>query len=52
VVFPRLDGAFGCVSATDVRGHVLESNVVFLECFFEIVRAFVVQDVQVGCVAI
>ena len=52
MVFPCLDGSFGRVAAMDVGRHSLEINVVFVERFFEFVRAFVVEDEQLWCVAV
>lgn len=46
MVFPGLDGPFGCVAAMDVGGHEFEFNLVFLEGFAEIFGAFVVEDVE------
>ena len=52
MVLPTLDGSFGCVAAVAVWGYALEIDVVFFECFFEIVGTFVIEDVESGSVAV
>jgi hypothetical protein len=49
---PGVDGSFGGIAAVNVGGHWFESHVILLEGLFELTGAFVVDDVQAGCVAI
>ena len=48
MVFPSLDGSFSCILAMVVRRDALEGDFVFLESFFELVGALVVEEVQLG----
>ena len=52
MVLPGLDSAFGSVSTMAVRRDSLEIDVVFAEGLLEVVRAFVVKDVEGRCVAV
>jgi len=45
VCFPRLDGALGGVPAVDMWRYALEGNVIFGEGLFDVVGAFVIDDV-------
>jgi len=51
VSFPRLDGTLGCITWVDVWWYSLKGNVIFCECLFHVVGAFVVNDVQLRCVS-
>ena len=48
MVLAGLDCSFGGVGTIDVRWKELEGDIVFLKCFFEFMRAFVVQYVYLG----
>jgi hypothetical protein len=52
MVFPGLDGSFGGVAAVAVRRDTLEVDVVFFKSLLELVRAFVIEDVEVGCISV
>ena len=52
MILPGLDGAFGGVASVYMWWHALEGDVVFLERFFEIVGAFVIEDVELWGVAV
>lgn len=52
VVFPSLDRSFGGVAAMAVGRDQLEVDVVFFKCFFEVIGAFIVKDVEIWSVAI
>ena len=45
VCLPRLNSTFGGVPAVDMRRNALEGDIVFGEGLFDIVGAFVVDDV-------
>ena len=45
VCFPRLDSTLGGVPAVDMWRYALEGNVIFGEGLFDVVGAFVVDDV-------
>lgn len=46
--FPCLDGSFGGAAAVAVGRYKLELDVVFFECFLELVGALVVKDAEGG----
>jgi hypothetical protein len=52
MVFPGLDGSFGGVAAVAMRRDTLEVDVVFFKSLLELVRAFVIEDVKVGCISV
>ena len=52
VVLPCLDVSFGGVAAMAVRRDSLEVNIASLEGLFELIGAFIVEDVQFWCMAI
>ena len=52
VVFPGLDCSFCGIAAVAVRRDALVLYVVFLEGIAEVCRAFIVQDVEFGGVAV
>lgn len=52
MIFPSLDGSFGGVAAVAVRWYALEIYVILFKSLFEIVGAFVVEDVESGSVAV
>jgi hypothetical protein len=53
VDLPSLDGPFGCVAAVAMRRDaLLENNIMLFERSFELIGAFVVQDVEFGAVGL
>jgi hypothetical protein len=52
MVLPGLDGSFGRVLTVAMRWDPLEINLVFLEGLFQFVGAFVVENVEIGCVSV
>ena len=52
MVLPGLYGSFGGVAAVAVRRDALEIDVIFGESLLELVRAFVIKDVEVGCISV
>jgi hypothetical protein len=51
-VFPSLDCALSGVATVAVRRHSLEIDLIFLEGLFEFIGAFIVEDVEIGSVAV
>jgi len=47
-----LNCTLGCNTLVDVGRNALEGDVVFCECQFNVVGAFVVNDVQLRCVSV
>jgi hypothetical protein len=52
MVLPGLDGSFGRVSTVAMWWDPLEINLVFLEGLFQLVGAFVVENVEIRCVSV
>ena len=52
MVFPGLDGTFGSVATIIVVGNALELYCVFGEIFFRVFGALVIEDMELGYVAI
>jgi hypothetical protein len=52
MILPGLDCALGRVSTVNMGGNPLEVDGVFFERFFELVRAFLVEDVEIGGISI
>jgi hypothetical protein len=46
VVLPGLNGAFGGIALMDMWRHHLEGDVMFCECFFHFVGAFIVKHME------
>lgn len=49
MVFESPDSSFGCVDSVFLRWYPLKTDPIFLESFLQILRTFVVKDVEVGC---
>ena len=52
VILPSLDGSFGCIASVALWWDLLEGDVIFPECFFEFVGAFIVEDVEFRCISV
>ena len=52
MILPSLDGSFSCVAFVAMWWDSLEGDIVFPECFFEFVRAFIVNDVEFRCISV
>ena len=52
VILPSLEGSFGCVASVAMWWYSLEGDMIFLICFFEFIGAFIVEDVEFGCICI
>ena len=51
MILPSLGGSFGCVASVAMWWDSLEGDVVFPECFFEFVGAFIINDVEFRCIS-
>ena len=52
MILPSLDGSFGCIASVAIWWDLLGGDVVFPKCFFEFVGAFIVEDVEFGCISV
>jgi hypothetical protein len=52
MVFQCADGSFGGIGSMFFGGDALEGDVVFGECIFQILGAFIVQYVKIGSMTV
>jgi hypothetical protein len=52
MILERPDGTFGCVSTVFLRGNTLELDLVLREGVFEILRTFIVENMEIGRMAL
>jgi hypothetical protein len=52
MIFERPNGSFCCISAMLFQRHSLKSDVIFCKSILEFLRAFVVENVKLGRMAL